>query len=264
MLAPVYAAQSQAPRTHSVTNFSQSRSYLGIGVLDVSDERAKALGLKEPQGVEVTVVREDSPAAKAGIQRGDVILEFNGEHVEGGEQFVRLVQETPVGRKVNLKVWRNRTAQTLTTAIGSNPGGFMISPDETLMQGFPPMRVIIPDMPHDTMSWRNTAIGIETESLNSQLADFFGVKDGVLVRMVVKGSAADKAGLKAGDVITKVGGQTISSPANLGAYIRKAGSLVTLTVVRNRKEITLDVKVAQNLMRWDAFPLPVPPVRQTL
>src|SRR5580692_4751929 len=87
--SPILAAQSQAPKASSASLFSQSRSYLGIGVADITEERAKVLGLKEPQGVEVTAIREDFPAAKAGIRQGDVILEFNGQHVEGGAQFIR-------------------------------------------------------------------------------------------------------------------------------------------------------------------------------
>ena len=71
--------------------------YLGIGVQDVDSERAKALKLNEDRGVEVTSVMADSPAAKAGLKEGDVVLEFNGEKVQGGEQLTRLVRETPVG-----------------------------------------------------------------------------------------------------------------------------------------------------------------------
>jgi len=260
---PLSAAQSQAPKAHSVSNFSQSRSYLGIAVIDVTDERAKALGLKEPQGVEVTVVRDDSPAAKAGVQRGDVILEFNGQHVEGGEQFVRLVQETPEGRKATLQVWRNHGKQTLTAVIGSRPESFEIF-SSGIPGPIPPPALIFPDMPYDTFSLRNAALGVETESLTSQLAEFFGVKEGVLVRSVNKGSAAENAGLKAGDVITKIGGQAVSSPRNLGLYLRKSGRNVTLTVVRNHQELTLDVKLAKNLMRWDEFPGLPPEIRQTL
>ena len=67
---PLLCAQSQAPKARSASVFTGSRSYLGIGVVDMTDERAKALGLKEPQGVEVTSVSEDSPASKAGIKTG--------------------------------------------------------------------------------------------------------------------------------------------------------------------------------------------------
>jgi serine protease Do len=262
-LLPLLGAQSQAPKAHSVSNFSQSRSYLGIAVLDVTDERAKALGLKEPQGVEVTVVKDDSPAAKAGVQRGDVILEYNGQQVEGDEQFVRLVQETPEGRKATLQIWRNRSKLTLTAVIGSRQNSL-----EIFSSGIPipiaPPAMIFPDMPYDTFSLRNMALGVETEALTSQLAEFFGVKEGVLVRAVNKGSAAESAGLKAGDVITKVGGQAVSSPRSLGLFLRKSGGSVTLTVVRNHKELTLDVKLAKNLMRMGEFPCLAPELRQTL
>src|SRR5258708_4232887 len=78
---PLIAAQSQAPKAGSASIFSVSHSYLGIGVFDVTEERAKALGLKDPQGAEVTSVSEDSPASQAGIKQGDVILEYNGQRV---------------------------------------------------------------------------------------------------------------------------------------------------------------------------------------
>ena len=85
----------------------QPISYLGIGVVDVDAERAKALNLKEERGAEIKSVAEDSPAAKAGLKEGDVVLEYNQERVEGMEQLVRLVRETPPGRQVALSVWRN-------------------------------------------------------------------------------------------------------------------------------------------------------------
>jgi serine protease Do len=254
MVLPLVAAQSQAPKAHSAAVFSQSRSYLGIGVVEVTEEHAKALGLKEPQGVEVTSVTEDAPAFKAGIRQGDVILEYNGQRVEGGEQFVRMVQETPAGHKAAMQVWRNGTTQSLTATIGSRqPFPFIVS--NAPFPPFPPQPPVMPDTPHDMFSWRSTALGVETEGLNSQLAEFFGVKEGVLVRAVTKGSAAETAGLKAGDVITKIDGQAVSSPRNITPFLQKSGKNVTLTVVRNHKELTLNVKLSKNLMRFDeCFP----------
>jgi serine protease Do len=245
---PLPAAQSQS-KARSAVVFSKFRSYLGIGVVDVTDERAKTLGLKEPQGVEVTSVTEDSPASKAGIKQGDVILEYNGQHVEGGEQFVRLVQETPAGRNAVVEVWRNGTKQSVTATIGSRPDRpFFLMPPNTPITPFPPETLMMPDTPLDMFSWRNIALGVETEGLNSQLAEFFGVKQGVLVRAVTRGSAADTAGLKAGDVITKIDGQAVSSPRNIAPFFRRSGQNVTLTVVRNHKELTLNVKLAKNLL----------------
>ena len=253
---PLQSAQSQAPRAKAVNVFSTSRSYLGIGVVDVSDEKAKAVGLKEPQGVEVTAVSEDSPASKAGISRGDIILDYNSQRVEGGAQFVRMVQETPVGRKAELQLWRNGGKQTITAVIGARTERQMtIAVPNVPMPPMPPMSVMIPDTPHDMFSWRSTVLGVETESLNPQLAEFFGVKEGVLVRSINKGSAAETSGLKAGDVITKVDGQPISSPRNITSLLRgKSEKNVSLTIVRNHKEMTLNVKISWNSGDLEDFP----------
>jgi serine protease Do len=116
-----------------------------------------------------------------------------------------------------------------------------------------PPQVWIPDTPHDMFSWRSTALGIETESLGTQLAEFFGVKEGVLVRSVNKGSAAETSGLKAGDVITKIDGQTVSSPRNITSLLRRSDKNVTLTVIRNHKEITLNVKISLNAQPLEEF-----------
>ena len=85
-----------------------SGSFLGIGVQEIDSERAKALNLREERGVEVTRVEDDSPAAKGGIQTGDVVLEYNGDRVEGVEEFMRMVRETPPGRDVKLSISAQR------------------------------------------------------------------------------------------------------------------------------------------------------------
>ena len=96
-----------------------SGSFLGIGVQEIDADRAKALNLREERGVEVTRVEDDSPAAKGGIKTGDVVLEYNGERVEGVEQFMRMVRETPPGREVKLSIARNGSPQQLTMKTGS-------------------------------------------------------------------------------------------------------------------------------------------------
>ena len=111
-----------APRARAAATVTTNGSYLGIGVQDIEPDRAKALNLKEVRGVEVTSVANDSPASKAGMKDGDVVLEFNGQPVEGGEQLSRLVRETPVGRQVKLGVWRNGAMQTVTATIEARKG----------------------------------------------------------------------------------------------------------------------------------------------
>jgi serine protease Do len=102
----------------------------------------------------------------------------------------------------------------------------------------------MPDMPRPSMSWRSTALGVESESLNSQLAQYFGVKEGVLVRAVIKGSSAEKAGIKAGDVILKIDGTTVTSPREITSVlhgIRGTKRTIPVVVSRERKELTITV-----------------------
>jgi serine protease Do len=241
-------------------------SYLGVGVLDIDAERAKAIKLNEERGVEVKNVDDDSPAAKAGLKPGDVVLEFNGQRVESGEQFARLVRETPAGRQAKLLILREGKNQTVTAAIGTRPGQFIARGPDGFRFNFPNPPAppappdwggrgkwwgAMPDLPSGTMSWRSGMLGIETEGLGSQLAQFFGVKEGVLVRSVNKNSPAEKAGLKAGDVIIKVSDSAVDSPDDLSRQVRavRGKGRVVLTVVRERKETTVTVELeddAQN------------------
>jgi serine protease Do len=222
-------------------------SYLGVGVADIDAERAKALKLPDVHGAEVKNVADESPAGKAGLKEGDVILQYNGQRVEGSDQLQRLARETPAGREVKLQIWRNGASQTVTLTMGSRRGrgfGFADGREFTFeMPGMPPMPHM-PDMPSGMMSWRSPVLGVESESLGSQLAQYFGVKEGVLVRSVIKGSAAEKAGIKAGDVILKVDGSTVTSPREISSVLRSArGNKRTLPVLiqRDRKEMTVNV-----------------------
>src|SRR5262249_33887076 len=112
----------QTPSTRRIATVSSNASYLGIGVVDIDEERAKALKLNQVRGAEVTRVSSDSPAAKAGFKEGDVVLDYNGQAVEGSEQLTRLVRETPVGRQVRIGVWRNGASQTLTATLEAAKG----------------------------------------------------------------------------------------------------------------------------------------------
>ena len=221
-------------------------SYLGIAVLEITPERAKALNLKEERGVEVTHLEPNSPAAKAGIKEGDVVLEYNGEPVEGTEQFVRLVRETPVGRHVKMVVWRNGANQNLTATIEARRSTVFQTPQGPFalpnfrMPGMPPIEI-----PRFQMSWQNPILGIEGESMGQepQLAAFFGVKEGVLVKSVIPNSAAEKSGIKAGDVITKVNDSSVASTRDITNVLRSNRSKPTfpVTVMRNKKEIAISV-----------------------
>ena len=230
-----------------VTVRAGGSSYLGIGVADITAERAKTLNLKEERGAEVTNVAKDSPADKAGIKQGDVVLDYDGAAVHGIEQLTRMVRETPIGRQVKISVWRNGAAQTLTATIEARKGTAIRS------NGFdiavPPFSLPAFNGSLRFFALQNPVLGMEGESLRSQeqLAEFFGVKDGVLVKSVVKNSAAEKAGIKAGDVVVKVEDSTVSNSQEITTALRALGSkkTFTVTVVRNKKEIPLTVTMEE-------------------
>jgi serine protease Do len=248
-----------------------SASYLGVGVVDIDAERAKALKLSEERGVEVRNIDGDSPAAKAGLKEGDVVLEFNGQRVESGEQFARLVREMPAGRQVKLLISREGKTQTLTAAIGTRTAQFVTTGPDGFRFSLPappapPAPPASPrwsgkwwggefDMPSPSMSWRSGTLGIETEGLSSQLAQFFGVKEGVLVRSVNKNSPAEKAGIKAGDVIVKVNENSVDSPDDVSRHIRtgRDKGRVNLTLMREKKEMTVTVDIGDDSERGIAF-----------
>ena len=216
------------------------RAFLGVGVAEIDADRSKALKLKDEYGVEVTRIEDDSPASKAGLKVNDVILEYNGQRVEGTEQFVRFVRETPAGRTVKLLVSRNGAPQTITATLAARktpkPEAFRVE--------MPNFEIAVPDIPQAKMYWRSSMLGVEAEALESQLAGYFGVKEGVLVRSVNKSTVAEKAGLKAGDVLLKVDDTKVTTPRDVTSAIRTARSKdkkqIALQVMRDKHELTLN------------------------
>jgi serine protease Do len=218
-------------------------TYLGVNLCEVPSDRARELKLKEAYGVEITRVEEGSPAEKAGLKSGDVVLEYNGQRVEGMEQFGRLVRETPPAREVKLMISRNGATQTVTATVQTRKLKNLATVMPNLDINMPEIR--IPDMPQMFTTWRSPMLGVEAESLGSQLAAYFGVKDGVLVRSVAKDTAAEKAGIKAGDVITKVDGSTVTTPNELVSALHSASSKKSFPIdlVRERHETSVTVTV---------------------
>lgn len=241
-------AQTTVPRGRSSSATARrpgERAYLGVGVIALTDERVKALNLKDDRGVEVKRVEENSPAAKAGLKENDVILEVNGKAVEDVDQFIRSIGEGQPGSKIDLTVWRSGARQNVSATLDSRPFnpffGFN-GPDN----GIPPAPPVPPGFgdPFSVLPGNAPRVGFEGEPLTPQLAEFFGVRQGVLVRTVDTKTPAEKAGLKAGDVVVKVNGTPVTSPREITGLVRmNRGKTASFSVVRNKKEITLEVEV---------------------
>jgi serine protease Do len=229
-----------------------TKGYLGVGLAELTDDRVKALNLKDDQGLEIKRVDENSPAAKAGLKENDVILEVNGKGIEGLGQFQTLIAETPPGTKVNLTIWRNGAKQTVSATLDSRQANFF----DFFGRDFPgaPLPPAPPAVPFDrgypfpAIPGNSPMVGFEGESLNSQLAAFFGVKEGVLVRFVNANTPAERAGLKAGDVVVKVNGTPVTTPREITGVVMRANrkKAISFTVMRNKKEVSLNVEIAED------------------
>jgi serine protease Do len=236
-------------RAHSAGMTMKDTPYLGIGVEDVDSDRVKSLKLKEECGAYVTSVMPNTPASKAGIKEGDVILEYNGRRVEGREQLIQMVRATPPGKQLKISLWRGGAPLTVWATVESHKvlesedGSWSFSMPN-LPPGFTMPSIDIPKM---ITIMQNRTLGIEGESLaqQSQFAEFFGVKDGVLVKSVSRNSAAERAGMKAGDVIVRIGDTKVATWRDVAGALRSAqpGRSLTVVAVRNRRELPLTVTI---------------------
>ncbi len=238
-------------------------SWLGVELHEVTGDSAKELKLPAERGVVVGKVVPDSPAAKAGLKENDVVTEVNGQRVEGAAQFRRMIHEIPAGRAVQFTIWRDGRAQSIAVTLGKaeerrdslkiftapsgpgNAGNFVFRMPE------------IPEIP--SMEWDGNKLlmggrprlGIDAEDLNGQLGTFFGAPDGegILVRDVNPGSAAEKAGIKAGDVIVSVNGERVRTVGDLREKLaakheaKDKDQTVKLGVLRSKSEVSINVEL---------------------
>ena len=251
--------ESLEPEIDQIAIFDgdEGPSWLGVETHEVTPENARELKLPAERGVVVADVAKDSPAAKAGLKENDVITEVNGQRVEGAAQFRRMIHEIPAGRTAQLTVWRDGRGQTLNATLGAAEERHKVWSDATPGAfAFRMPEVQIPEIPSmdfgEGMSGLMIAggrprLGIDAEDIGGQLGSFFGAPDGegILVRNVNSGSAAEKAGLKAGDVITSFNGERVRSLGDLREKLaaQSDGKAAKIGVLRNRSEVTLSVEL---------------------
>jgi S1-C subfamily serine protease len=193
------------------------------------------------------------------------VIEFDGERVRSAQQFSRLVQETPPGRQVRAAVLRDgkRTELSVTPQGGS---GREIRIDSDRIQA--QIDRVFESMPRITIDGQRLGmtgrIGARVQELTPELAEYFGAKDGVLVASVDADSPASRAGLRAGDVITAVNREPVTSASDLQRAVRSADPAqdLAVTIVRDKKESSVTMRVEPPArQRLDRPARPLRPVR---
>lgn len=250
---------------------ARAGGYLGVAIEDVDREGAEETGLDRIRGVRVTGVRDDAPASGAGIREGDVLVRFDGREVRGARQLVRLVRETPPGRRVEVELVRDGDRRTVEVRVGERPGGWPGLDEERMdeirekIEGAMELRgdamerleglripgdgeldVEVHGMPHAAFGGRGR-LGVRVRGLTDQLAEHFGADDGgALVASVSEGSPAAEAGLRAGDVIVRLGDRDVADPGDLVRAVRASDAgPVTVELLRDGDRRTVTVELPE-------------------
>jgi len=199
------AVMDQLVRTGKVV-----RGWLGVAIQDLSSELAAQFGITDTKGVLVSDVMEDSPAKKAGFERADVIIEYDGKPMDSPTHLRNAVAQTPIGKKVSIKLIRDKKLKTIEVTIVEQP--------KSLGQ---------PGAEESRESAASTGIlsDLDVRELNDELAARYGLKTaerGVVVIRVKSGSTAEEMGVREGDLILEVNRKAVGS---LKAYEQAASGL---------------------------------------
>jgi serine protease Do len=235
--ALVVAAAATAPPLLAQPHDRQHPWWGGGSEIGVVVRDLEGAELREGGGVFVQEVGQGTPAEKGGLRRADIVTSYDGEKVRSARQYARLVEETPGGRTVRTTVVRqNKTVELSITTAARQPMGTRLR--EELIDRFRefPFALELPE---------RTRLGVTVQSLTPQLATFFGAKSGLLVSEVAEDSPAARAGLRAGDVIVSVDGETVHTPADMSRRLRRqdAGREIAIDVIREKKEMSLKARV---------------------
>ncbi len=255
--APMPPAAPLEPFGQDFTFFVSGGSFLGVFAEDVNRENMNRYGLREPRGVGITSVVKDSPAEKAGLRKDDVIVRFDNESVTSVRKLNRLVSEVAPDQSVRIGISRGGAEQEVAVTMGKRDhsdamrvfGGKIAGPGEKWriegLEGFKKLEGLKGFGKDDNFVFafgNSRRIGVGTQTLTKQLAEYFGVTEGVLVTSVTDDGPAAKAGIKAGDVITAVDGEKVEDSGDLSrALNKKKDGDVTLTIVRDKSQRSITV-----------------------
>jgi len=212
-----------------LTKGKVTRGWLGVWIQDVDDKTAKAFGLKEPRGALVSQVAKDSPADNAGIQQGDVIVEFNGKEIDDSSQLRNWVSQTEPGTTVRLRLLRQGQEKQLTVKLGELP--------EEEVAARPSRR-------------GTEKLGLRVQNLTPSLAERFGYEgeSGVVIVDVRSGSLAEREGLREGDLILEINRKKVRNVDEYEAAMRaiKACEVVLFRVRRGDNYLFVTIEIPED------------------
>jgi serine protease Do len=221
-------------------------SSIGVEITELDADKAKASAVEN--GVVIANVQPDTPAARAGFQSGDIVVEFDGEAVRSARQFRRLVEETRPGHEVKATVVRDRSrrAVSVTPELAAAARTPKVLRLPALRQLQPNAKSGVPFRIEPIAPFNaQQRLGLSVMPLQPQLAEYFGAKQGLLVTGVTADAPASRAGIKAGDVILEVGARPVENASDVTEGLRtaEAGGTVDIKLLRDKKELVLKVAV---------------------
>lgn len=233
-----------------------AKGWLGIYIQNIDQDLKESENLPSTDGIYVVGVMKDSPAKKAGLQKGDVILQFDGHNAKSVRSLTADIEDCEPGESKTIVIQRDGDKKTLSVVVGKGESEdeFTWTEDVT-PPGVPDMgEMMLPDAPRafafSLGELSNSRIGVSLYELSDQLADYFGAKNGgVLINEVIEDGPAAKAGLKAGDVIVQVDHKPVKDVSAVRRAIQKkdGGDIATVTVMRRgNEEKTVDVTVEES------------------
>lgn len=195
------------------------RGWLGVYIQDVSPAMAKAMNLKEVRGALIADVTKDGPAARAGLEQGDVILSFNGKPIENSTQLRNEVASSAPGTKAELKILRNGKERTITVELGQLESN-KIAPE--------------------TSERLEKLFGFRVEPLDAELARKYDLDrslGGVVITAIEPNSPAYRAGMREGDLIVSVNRQRVDDIEDFNSFVQglKRGDTVMFRVIRGER-----------------------------
>ncbi len=237
-LIPVFSSgahdpiQSKKSAVKVINEKKEKTGWLGVRIADVTEELAKEKKLGTEEGAYVEKVEGESPADSAGIQKGDVIIEFDGKKISDAADLREFVGKSSPGAAVPIVILREGQKKTLTATLGA------------AKEHNKQLRISTPMLPkHIPFICHGPRLGMNLETLNEQLGAYFGApnNEGVLVCEVFKNSTAEKAGFKAGDVIIRAGKKSVNDVGDIRRVLSKAepGKTLDFEIIRKGSSKTI-------------------------